>query len=342
MELSLDWATVWTALWQAALLSLTLHWVYVISRQYLLPGKMIGPSFPLPFFSHSLHFFFEAGFDFRRLHIALYNLQRNAGFPKLERFWLGVRQIVMLNDLDGFKTILGRKYKLYDRSQPEHNIAFVRGGLITALNGKKWRQDRGMLAHHFDHASLAIHIETVLDRVNAAISAMDRSIAASSVNNSAVINMKTVIFRMTFDVICRITFGRHFRSLEDQALDSPDPPMLEAFERCLVEANKRFHLFWIPYWKLPGSQYLFKHVRQFIEAEQCILTSIDEEIRKADKVVRSEQVGVDQNSSTLNYMLHKRYNDKVDLSDHDIQRQLVTFLFAGHDTTVRRLLFRQT
>lgn len=82
------------------------------------------------------------------------------------------------------------RYKIFDRSDVEFDIQFVRGGLITARNGVKWRSDRRMLAHHFDFDSLANHTRIVLDRARAAVSAIEDCLQAKSASASPLVDLK--------------------------------------------------------------------------------------------------------------------------------------------------------
>ena len=352
------------------------HWLWTVYRTYCWRHRLPGPSMPLPFFlGHVVHIAFGGGLDPSLLHQALYVMLRNFGFPKLGRIWLGPREIVVITDPEAFRRMLGSKYKMFDRSDVEFDIAFVRGGLITARNGQRWRQDRRMLAHHFDHASLTNHMRTVLDRTNAAVRAIDASMLASSQTVlHSLVDLKVLFFRLTFDVICQITFGTHFRSLESTSLRDPDPPMLAAFEKCLNTANVRFYMFWFPYWKVPGMSLLVNGIREYDAAEKRILDAVTAQIRSTEAALDRESAtsverkvrgakgatdppgtagarAVDDdtankhcadggsaattNGSTLEYFLRKRREGEIDMDDDDLRRHLVTFLFAGHDTTVR-------
>ena len=151
---------------------------------------------------------------------------------------------------------------------------------------------------------------------------------------------------MTFDVICFITFGRHFNSLESQSLCDADPPMLAAFEKCLNTANTRFYMFWFPYWRIPGISCVVPGIREYNRCEQRILDAIGAQIKVTDKNLHAKDGGRHTSedkkaahASTLEYILRKRLAGEVDMDDYEIKRQLVTFLFAGHDTTVSHCLF---
>lgn len=158
---------------------------------------------------------------------------------------------------------------------------------------------------------------------------------------------------MTFDVICFITFGQHFKSLESrQPLDDADPPMLAAFEKCLNTANTRFYMFWFPYWRIPGISYIIPGIREYNRCERRILDAIGAQIEVTDRNLRATDGGSHASedpharectkgahASTLEYILRKRLTGEIDMDDSEIKRQLVTFLFAGHDTTVSHCLF---
>ena len=207
-ESSLLWLV---AVWSAAAVFL-LHWLWVLYRSYCWKYRLPGPSIPLPFFlGHVVHIFMCIEIDFSRLHVGMYQMLLALDFSKIGRLWLGPREIVAITDPETFRRMLGSKYvhvllvdlqastycvhvpqiilascpilcryKIFDRSDVEYDIQFVRGGLITARNGPKWRSDRRMLAHHFDFDSLADHTRIVLDRAHAAVTAIESCLATSA------------------------------------------------------------------------------------------------------------------------------------------------------------------
>eukprot|EP01121_Diplochlamys_sp_Union-15-3_P017419 TRINITY_DN6125_c0_g1_i1.p1 TRINITY_DN6125_c0_g1~~TRINITY_DN6125_c0_g1_i1.p1 ORF type:complete len:377 (-),score=45.01 TRINITY_DN6125_c0_g1_i1:71-1201(-) len=186
------------------------------------------------------------------------------------------------------------------------------GGLVFVENGPAWHQMKQTVQPMFNRQS----VRKKLDLFTKCTSILIDKLHQSAKNNIS-IDIQDEFQKLTFDIICLITLGINFNSQQDKEGSKFGRAWDVVLEHLRWKAI--FSLF--PYWKIYKTAGIKKY-----EASMELLNKVIYD-RLKDNVEEESIIG----------LLIKKRNSGHPLSDRDIRNEVITFLFAGHDTTTNLL-----
>jgi cytochrome P450 len=219
---------------------------------------------------------------------------------------------------DAVKHLLVTNYQSYDKHPRVLKIVHpVTGGLIMTPHGEQWRKDRTLFDQAF-RGNYVVHMQSVVREV---INKSIEKFTALS-KSGEVADLQVILECLTFDIIGKIAMGRDFNSLGDS-----ESKLSTYWSNSLEVLMWKFSTEGFPYWKYVKTPWLRRG-----EEDLKKLGELTQEIILSHKVTEDDM-------TLLGVMLRENEKNPGSYSVEDIQRHMMTFLFAGHDTTANALLW---
>ncbi|KAI1285563.1 Cytochrome P450 4c3 [Halotydeus destructor] len=207
---------------------------------------------------------------------------------------------------------------------------WLRNGLGMSA-GNKWRRDRKVVTNAF-HFKILENFIPIFNE-HAAI------LTQVLLETGQVDDLSEHVKACTMDAICETSFGLKLNSLRS---DCPHPRNVEVFLELFTarSMNPFVHNFAI-YSLTPAgrrSKAVVKELHEFtrtivVERKRERLDLMRNDLPEADQVPDKKRM------SLLDLLLTYHFQDENLMSEQEIQEQLDTFTFAGHDTTAVTLSF---
>jgi cytochrome P450 len=225
---------------------------------------------------------------------------------------LGPRRFYVVSGPDELDQVLVREAKGYTKHQPlidSGQILFGDSMLIT--DGAKWQKLRRLAAPAFHHRRIEAYAQSMA-------AAADRLVAGFS--DGARRDLHDDFMALALDVVCDTLFGTNLR--DDAA--SIGRSMTLATETFIQRTSSPLQLpAWVP---TPVTLRLKRATREI----DAIIFRIIEERRKS----------AEDRGDLLSMLLAARdEEDGKGLDDTDLRNELVTFFFAGHETTALAMMW---
>ncbi|KAJ8601736.1 hypothetical protein CTAYLR_006746 [Chrysophaeum taylorii] len=141
-----------------------------------------------------------------------------------------------------------------------------------------------------------------------------------------VVDMEERFCSVSLDIIGKAVFDYDFGSSNSES------PLVRAVYRCLYEAERRTTAF-VPFWLLPGAQFLIPSQRDFNRDLRLLNAKLDELVRRALEADDDDDDD-DERISLLDFLVTMRGED---VSTTQLRDDLMTMLVAGHETTAALL-----
>ncbi|KXS16937.1 cytochrome P450 [Gonapodya prolifera JEL478] len=228
------------------------------------------------------------------------------------------------------KEMLQSNYEVFDKDrfqvEPFDDVA---GGLVFIENGWKWKDSREMFEPFFKHAYMRKQQPMFKREMEKLVSCFERDMAKSPTG----FDVQELFHRFTFDTISSLTFGFPPESQLNEGSD-----LLNAFMLMVNESFMRFVKIALIPVPLSWKRNLVKRSSEYEKAHNLLRKVINEKIEavreaKTD-VAKAAQVAED--ISVITTLI--RDNTVPDWMDRaELIKQLITLLFAGHDTTSNML-----
>lgn len=231
--------------------------------------------------------------------------------------WLWHSPMISVHDVTALREVLITKWRTFDRAWYEISAfkEFLGGGLILARNDK-WSHTRPALARLFSRPQLRMFAPVILNRAQQLCDEM-------ALEASGTVDMQERLLVLSFDTIIKKCFG---------VSEERSPMFSEAF-CALLSSSQAKMLF--PFLRLPVDKILFflPAFRKGIAARELLSDLIREHVRKArrDAEAYSETI--------LGKLLEEGVSNAYFRKDEQIVSELLTVLFAGHDTTAAAMTF---
>lgn len=245
----------------------------------------------------------------------------------LIKLWIGPVPLVALYKAENVEVILTSskqidKSFLYKFLQPWLGL-----GLLTST-GNKWRSRRKMLTPTFHFTILEDFLDVMNEQANILVGKLEKHV------NQGAFNCFFHVTLCALDIICETAMGKNI-----QVQSNGDSEYVRTVYRMsdMIYRRMKMPWFWFDLWYL-----LFKEGREHRRGLKCLHAFTNNVIAErvdAMKVEEDWHAGRGPGPSKrkrkafLDLLLSMTDEDGNRLSQEDIQEEVDTFMFEGHDTT---------
>ncbi|XP_060518378.1 cytochrome P450 4d2-like [Cylas formicarius] len=252
-------------------------------------------------------------------------------YGKTFKFYIGLDMNVMLCEparIDQIfnSTVIINKSKYYDMLKP-----WLGDGLLIS-GGKKWKQRRKLITPSFHFKILENFVNVFNSAGGVLIDQLSKEVGKESVDIYEILNLYTL------DVICETAMGVQINAQTEKF--TPYATAVRKF--CEMVVYRVFHpLGWNDtVFRMFSSEYksynesvtlLHDVTRKVIKTRKALYAN------QASDNNREDDFGRKKTFALLDLLLTTA--DAKDLTDEDIEEEINTFIFEGHDTTSAALAF---
>ncbi|KXS13566.1 cytochrome P450 [Gonapodya prolifera JEL478] len=228
----------------------------------------------------------------------------------------------------GHPTILreifvGKDWEAFDRPiwSQEPSQTYHAGGLILIPNGKEWREARELLGKTFTTTTVRSYMPILTEELKTFVDLAEKENALHPDG----FDIQEFYNRYTFDTITRLTFGSDLGVQHDK-----ETQYLKAWDSLLAVSS-----LWNLIVSVSGEWAVPKSItNEFFKNYNVIKDLITSNLER----VRSGKT-VDAKVSILDDMMRGQLPEFMQTNEEALVKQLMTLLFAGHDTTSALLSF---
>ncbi|CAK4937172.1 unnamed protein product [Aphanomyces euteiches] len=227
-------------------------------------------------------------------------------------FIAGTPCVSVLNAQHIRQVLLASNYRAKNRLFDSANEAFLGKNALTQLMGRPWKIHRQLIAKAFGWQNLVAMVPAIH---SIAILFADRLIKESTADIVPLVKLATL------DAIGACAFGQSF-----DALDDPSNPIVDAFTFLLDDLNRRTHedvlnpanmFHWLP---TDNNKKFHAKTKILREAIDALVAS------RLSKTSASHH-------DLLQFMIDAATEEESGVTPQSFSDNLLTFLFAGFDTT---------
>uniref|UniRef100_A0A8C3A968 Cytochrome P450 4V2 n=1 Tax=Cyclopterus lumpus TaxID=8103 RepID=A0A8C3A968_CYCLU len=273
-----------------------------------------------PFIGNALQFKSNAGDFFRQIE----DLTRDFKDAPLFKIWIGPVPLVILFHAENTiltNTVHMEKAYLYQFLHP-----WLGTGLLTST-GSKWRQRRKMLTPTFHFSILTDFLEVMNEQADILVKKLEKKAGKGEFDCFSHITL------CALDIICETAMGKKV-----YAQSQSDSQYVKSVYKMsdIVSRRQRSPWFWVDFvynYFGEGREHdktlkiLHSFTHNVIKERAEIVSNADE-----DRDRDSEQ-SPKKRQAFLDMLLKTTYEDGTRMSHQDIQEEVDTFMFRGHDTT---------
>jgi len=238
-------------------------------------------------------------------------LQLAKHFGPIYRFHIFYTNVLVISDPALIRKIVEMK-EGFQRLRFFDNDIKLLGRVLFAIDGKEWEEKRVLLNPHFRAQTVNNLLISISERSMSAIKYLEQF---AKTDEAADVDM--MFSRVTLDVISQFIFSSHLDSTSGK-----DNVLTKAFKH-IVEGKEKLSIF--PYWDYLPVPSRFAYLR----AKRDFSNFVNEVIKSR----RQQKVKSEKPADIVDALLAS------DLSDSDIQDEIMGLLFAGHDTTAHTLSY---
>ncbi|KDR22530.1 cytochrome P450 4C1-like [Zootermopsis nevadensis] len=309
----------------------TLLWTYFrikFRRMMQLADKIPGPK-PLPLIGNALEF----GTNTKEIFNNVIRLSNE--YEAISRYWLGPQLCVHLTDPAYVEAILSNP-KLLDKAWSYKYLKLWLGtGLLTG-SGQKWKSHRKLITPTFHFKIL----ETFVDAFNSNADILIKQLS-THVNGSE-FDIQPYITMCALDNICETAMGESVNAQEDsdseyvKAIKSMcDSIMFRSF-RPWLHADFLFEMTSAGKLQKKCLDILHGKTKRVIASRKKRF--LETAGSRNDTFEDNEGIGRHKHTAFLDLLIQSSENGTL-LTDQDIQEEVNTFMFEGHDTVAASMGF---
>ncbi|XP_070505523.1 cytochrome P450 4d2-like [Chironomus tepperi] len=249
---------------------------------------------------------------------------------KIVRSWNGASLELKIDDYKLLETITTNQKFLAKSSQYSFMHAAVGEGLLFS-SGKKWFNRRRIITPTFHFKILEQFFEVFVKQNQKLIERI------KSEPNGQPFNIFPVITSSILSSLCETAMGYEMKAKDSDYLNAVKKIGWIVATRFVTPWQKSSFLFSFSSAKRKQEKYA-KTMKEFttkiIEERRKVLLNKAEDLEHLDE----EDVGLKKKVCLLDVLLQSTIDNKP-LSNEDIQEEVDTFTFAGHDTTTNAICF---
>ncbi|XP_063075460.1 cytochrome P450 4V2 [Engraulis encrasicolus] len=316
----------YTAAWllAAAAGTLLLYVIYQLASSYLHKWKVMMPIPGLegtyPLIGNTLQFKSNAGDFFSQ--VVDYTVQYKD--TPLLKVWLGPIPFVILFRAETIETVLNNPVHMDKAYVYKFLLPWLGTGLLTST-GDKWRRRRKMLTPSFHFSILTDFLEVMNEQAEVLVEKLDK------LAGKGPFNCFNHITLCALDIICETAMGKKIYAQSNY--DSE-------YVRCvykmsdIISGRQRMPWYW------PDFVYSYfgegkehdKTLKVLHSFTESVIYERAEYITYIESDSESDQ-GMRKRRAFLDMLLKTTDEEGNKLSHRDIQEEVDTFMFEGHDTT---------
>uniref|UniRef100_A0AAY3ZVX5 Cytochrome P450 4V2 n=1 Tax=Denticeps clupeoides TaxID=299321 RepID=A0AAY3ZVX5_9TELE len=273
-----------------------------------------------PLIGNALQFKSNAGDFFCQL-VGYTNEFRDLPLFKL---WIGPVPFIILFHAETIETILNNPVHIDKAYAYKFLHPWLGTGLLTST-GNKWRQRRKMLTPTFHFSILTEFLEVMNEQAEVLVEKLEKQVGKGPFNCFNHITL------CALDIICETAMGKRI-----YAQSNYDSEYVRSVYRMSDIITRRQRMPW--YWP----DFVYKFFGEGREHDRClkILHSFTESViyERAEYIAYIESdsesdQGMRKRRAFLDMLLKTTDEDGNKLTHKDIQEEVDTFMFEGHDTT---------
>ncbi|KXS10396.1 cytochrome P450 [Gonapodya prolifera JEL478] len=303
-----------------------LYLVYEIFRRLFLDyGDDVPTSIGIPLIND------PAITDVPQFHIKMLEKARATGHSVRRSVmpWKPWRSTVYVGHPQVLREIyVGKDWEAFDRpiKSQDPSQLYHAGGLILVPNGKNWRGARELFGKTFANTTIKTYMPIFADKLAVLIDLIGKE----AKKNPSGFDIQAFYSRYTFDMITRLSFGEEMDVQHDF-----DSKYMKAWDDVLsisviwqLGANVAGN------WAFPGFLKA-KHQASYKVITKIILDGLAN--ARAAKAAGAKTKNT--RFSIVDDMLTHELPEFMEKDENEIVKQLMTLLFAGHDTTAATMSF---
>ncbi|KAM3864770.1 cytochrome P450 4V8 [Diretmus argenteus] len=274
----------------------------------------------VPIFGNALQFETNAGGFFGQI-VEYTDKYRDLPLLKL---WVGPVPFLILFHAETVETILNNSVHMDKASVYDFLHPWLGTGLLTST-GPKWRRRRKMLTPTFHFSILTEFLEVMNEQATVLVEKLEKEAGKGPFNCFNHITL------CALDIICETAMGKKI-----YAQSNSESEYVQSVYKMtdIVSRRQRAPWFW------PEFMYNFfgeawehnKRLKILHSFTSNVIREKAESIDNVESDSESEQ-GVRKRRAFLDMLLKTTDEDGNNLSHQDIQEEVDTFMFRGHDTT---------
>uniref|UniRef100_A0A3Q3VRL8 aromatase n=1 Tax=Mola mola TaxID=94237 RepID=A0A3Q3VRL8_MOLML len=273
-----------------------------------------------PIIGNALAFKTNAGDFFRQIEDYI----REYCDAPLFKLWVGPVPFVVLFHAETVETVLTNAVHM-EKSYPYSFLhPWLGTGLLTST-GPKWRQRRKMLTPTFHFSILTDFLEVMNEQTDILVEKLGKQAGKGPFN---CFNQITLC---ALDIICETAMGRKI-----YAQNNSDSEYVKSVYKMsdIISRRQRTPWFWpdILYYYFGEGKEHDKTLKVLHSFTYKVINEKAESISNCESDDKSEQGG-EKRQAFLDMLLKTTDDDGNRMSHQDIQEEVDTFMFRGHDTT---------
>uniref|UniRef100_A0A3B4CQU8 Cytochrome P-450AROM n=1 Tax=Pygocentrus nattereri TaxID=42514 RepID=A0A3B4CQU8_PYGNA len=305
----------------AAACMLLLTWLtYQLLSGYLHSWKELKPipgiGVPYPLLGNALQFKSNAGDFFCQLVGYTKEFQNSS----LLKVWIGPIPFLVLYHAETVETVLNNPVHMDKAYAYKFLHPWLGTGLLTST-GDKWRRRRKLLTPTFHFSILTEFLEVMNEQAEVLIEKLEKQVGKGPFNCFNYITL------CALDIICETAMGKKI-----YAQSNYDSEYVRSVYRMSDIITKRQRMPW--YW--PDIVYNYFGEGREHDRSLKILHSFTESRAEYISYIESDSEsdqGMKKRRAFLDMLLKAQDEDGNKLTNRDIQEEVDTFMFEGHDTT---------
>ncbi|XP_054460197.1 cytochrome P450 4V2 [Anoplopoma fimbria] len=273
-----------------------------------------------PFIGNALQFKTNAGDFFRQIE----DFTREFRDAPLFKLWVGPVPFVVLYHAENVETILTNAVHMEKAYAYNFLHPWLGTGLLTST-GNKWRQRRKMLTPTFHFSILTDFLEVMNEQAAILVEKLEKKAGKGEFDCFSHITL------CALDIICETAMGKNI-----YAQSHSDSEYVKSVYKMsdIVSRRQRTPWFW------PDFVYNYfgegrehdKTLKVLHSFTYKVIQERAESISNTDSDSDSKE-GKKKRQAFLDMLLKTTYEDGKRMSHQDIQEEVDTFMFRGHDTT---------